>query len=142
MFPADETAIMLALPQLPLFKNFSLLKLRTFGADMFPARVVRAQGQLVRTSEDENAVDAVFRPRVGLRFSAVATADRRAISDYIENFAGNLVYLQMMLDGWNTSEEHRGRTLALANLLGYGDLAKVSELRARMRADYFSLQWV
>jgi hypothetical protein len=141
-FPREtETRLMFSLPQFPLFKNFDLQKLRSFSLELFPAKIVRAHGHIARRREDATDVDEVFHPYVGVKFVEITPVDQRLIAEYVEHFAANLVHLQVLLDAWNTHDEIRLKARRLAQLLGYGESPKISELRARLQRDYSSLRW-
>jgi hypothetical protein len=141
-FPREtETRLMFSLPRFPMFKNFDLLKLRSFSMELFPARVVRAHAHIARRIDGGSEVDEVFHPYVGVKFVELNPVDQRLIAEYVEHFTANLVHLQVLLDAWNTTDEIRLKARALAHLLGYGESPKISELRARVQKDYSSLKW-
>lgn len=141
-FPSEtETRLMFALPQFPMFKNYDLTKLRSFSAELFPAKVVRAHAYIARRMDGASEVDEVFHPYVGVKFIEIAPNDQRLIAEYVEHFTANLVHLQVLLDAWNTNDEIRLKARALAQLLGYGESPKISELRVRVLRDYSSLKW-
>lgn len=137
----EEVGLLLRVPVMPAFRNYDLLKLQTFSGDLFAAKVIRAKGQLVRQSGSRSQVDEIFRPRFGLQFSGLSAIAQRHISDYVEVFASNLIYLQMLIDSWNTDEDIRLKTRALARVLGYRDEVSIAELRHQVGHDYLSLQW-
>lgn len=142
-FPAMERVpLMVQIPTHTYFKNFSLLKLETFSLDLLPAKIVRAQAQMVRRLGPTTDVDDVFQPRFGIQFLNLGEAERRIISEYVSVFASNLIYLQMLIDSWNTDEDIRLKTRALANVLGYREHVKIAELRHAVTVDYRSLQWL
>jgi len=142
-FPSTERVpLMIQLPTYPYFKNFSLLKMQTFALDLFPSKVIRTQAQMVRRVGVTTDVDDVFQARFGIQFLNLGEAERRIISEYVSVFSSNLIYLQMLIDSWNTDEDIRLKTRALADILGYEKLTKVAELRHRVTLDYRSLQWL
>lgn len=141
-FPSeDEVPLLLHLPSYPYFKNFTLLKLLTFTRDLFPTKVIRARGQMVRRTGETTSVDDVFRPRFGIQFASLGTGEQKLIADYVSVYASNLIYLQMLIDSWNTDEEIRQKTRALAHILNYQHVEKIAELRRHVSHDYQSLQW-
>ncbi|MFP5491999.1 MAG: PilZ domain-containing protein [Bacteriovoracia bacterium] len=141
-FPAaDEVPLLLHLPSYPYFKNFNLIKMQTFTRDLFPTKVIRAKGRMVRRIGETTSVDDVFRPRFGIQFSQLGDHEQKYISEYVSVFASNLIYLQMLIDSWNTDEDIRLKTRALADILGYQKIEKISELRRQIGHDYQSLQW-
>jgi hypothetical protein len=142
-FPAMERVpLMLQIPTHTYFKNFTLIKLQTFSPDLLPAKVIRAQAQMVRRLGATTDVDDVFQPRFGIQFLNLGEAERRIINEYVSVFASNLIYLQMLIDSWNTDEDIRLKTRALADVLGYTSQSKVAELRHAVTLDYRSLQWL
>ncbi len=64
------------------------------------------------------------------------------IEDYVDTFCSNLIYLQTLLDSYNSDEETRIRTRTMAGILGYGQSDKISLLHAQVTKDYRSLHWV
>ncbi len=142
-FPANEAVpLMIHLPNYPYFKNFSLLKIQTFAKDIFPTKVIRVQGQMVRRIGNTTNVDDIFKPRFGIKFIDLGGHEQKMIGDYVSVFASNLIYLQMLIDSWNTDEDIRLKTRALADLLGYEEIEKLAELRHQVMHDYRSLQWL
>src|SRR5690606_14868099 len=47
----DEVSMIISLPQLPSLKNFSLLKMQTFSRELFPSKVIRVTGRMVRREQ-------------------------------------------------------------------------------------------
>jgi hypothetical protein len=142
-FPAIERVpLLLRIPNYPHFRNFTLLKLQTFSSELFPAKIIRAQGQMVRRVGNTTDVDDVFRARFGIQFLHITDNEKKIIADYVSVFTSNLIYLQMLLDSWNTDEDIRLKTRALAAILGYTDLTRVSDLRQSVTQDYLSMQWL
>jgi lipoate-protein ligase A len=133
---------MLSIPQFPYFKNFSLLKMQTFSHDLFAKKIVRVKAVMVRREQAVQSIDNIFRSRFGLMFSEIDPKDQKIIDDYVTTFASNLVYLQTMIDSFNTDEEMKFKTRALATILGYKDIEKIALLRSLVTHDYRSLQWL
>lgn len=142
-FPAiDDVPLMISLPQLPILKNFSVLKMQTFSRELFGHHVIRAKAKMVRREELSQNLDNIFRARFGLQFIRIMPHDQKRIEEYVHTFSSNLIYLQTMIDSFNTDEETKVRTRALAKILGYEGIDKIAELRARVGHDYRSLQWL
>lgn len=137
----DEVAIMFSLPQLPSLKNFSILKMQTFSKDLFEQKVIRARAVLARRDKLSQSIDNIFRSRFGLQFVKILELDQHYIENYVETFAANLIYLQTLIDSFNTDEETKLRARMLAQILGYKETEKISHLRAAVTLDYKSLQW-
>lgn len=138
----DEVSIMMSLPQLPSLKNFSLLKMQTFSKELFARHVVRVQAKLARREQLSQDLDNIFRSRFGLEFLKVMPHEQKLIEDYVTTFASNLIYLQTLIDSFNTDEETKVRVRTLAKILGYEGTERIAQLRSEVTHDYKSLQWM
>lgn len=138
----DEVALLISLPQVPILKNFSLLKMQTFSKDLFAHHVIRVKARMVRRQELSQNLDNIFRSRFGLEFIRISTADKKHIEDFVVTFASNLIYLQTLIDSFNTDNDTKERVRTLAKILGYEDAEKISQLRSQVTQDYKSLQWL
>lgn len=143
-FPEDEeeVPIMVSLPQFPYFKNFNLEKLQNFSSDIFPKKIVRVKAQMVRRIGLESKTDEVFVSKVGLKFTDVSPQALKQISDYVNVFASNLIYLQMLIDTINTSEKNLHKIRVLSEILNYKVDIKIAQLYKEVQHDYRSLQWL
>lgn len=142
-FPdSEDVPLMIPIPQLPPLKNFTLLKLQTFSKELFPKHIIRAKAKMVRREELSQNLDNIFRSRFGLEFFRISAADQKKIDDFIITFSSNLIYLQTLIDSFNTDEETRLRVRTLAKILGYYDTDKIAQLRSTVTHDYKSLQWL
>lgn len=142
-FPeTDEVALMVSLPQLPSLKNFSVLKMQTFSKELFQHKVIRMKARMVRREQLSQDLDNIFRSRFGLQFIRISEVDHKAIEDYVLTFASNLIYLQTLIDSFNSDEETKVRARTLAGVLGYNEIEKIAHLRAAVTHDYKSLQWL
>lgn len=137
----DEIPVMFALSHLPYFKNFDLLKLQTFNAEMFPANVVRARVRVVRRQELAQDLSSVFKAPVGVEFVVLSMEAKKIIEDYVQTFTANLVYLQTLVDTFNSHDEIKAKARTLAGILGYEKTMKIAQLRNQISMDYKSLQW-
>lgn len=142
-FPvSDDVPLMISLPQYPVFKNFSILKLQTFSRELFPHHVVRVKARMVRKDELSQNLDNIFRSHFGLQFLRIMPQDQKRVEEYVFTYSTNLIYLQTLIDSFNTDEETKLRARALAKIMGYRDIDKIADLRARVGHDYKSLQWL
>lgn len=137
----DEVPLLISLPQLPFLKNFSLLKMQTFSKELFGRHVIRVQARMVRREQLSQNLDNIFRSRFGLQFIRINELDQKYLEEYVITFASNLIYLQTLIDSYNTDEETKVRVRILASLLGYKDTERIALLRAIVTQDYKSLQW-
>jgi hypothetical protein len=138
----DEVALMVSLPQIPSLKNFSLLKMQTFSKELFQCQVVRARARMVRREELSQNLNNIFMARFGLQFVRISPKEQKLIDEYVTTFAANLIYLQTLIDSFNTDEETKVKTRTLAAILGYQETEKIAHLRALVGHDYRSLQWL
>ncbi len=138
----DEVPVVLALTKIPALKNFSLLKLQTFTQEIFSRHVIRATARIVRRHQLATSLDNIFKARVGMEFVRVSDQDSRCIEEFVGNFTANLIFLQTLIDSFNTDEETRQKARTLAQILGYGETERISELRTMVTSDYKGLQWL
>jgi hypothetical protein len=142
-FPAtDEVPLILSLPQLPYFKNFSILKIQTFSRELFGQNVVRVKGRMVRREELSQNLDNIFKARVGIQFVGLGAQEQKLIETYVSTFSSNLIYLQTLIDSFNSDDETKVRVRTLGKVLGYGEAEKIAHLRAIVSHDYKGLQWL
>jgi hypothetical protein len=142
-FPeTDDVAIMISLPQLPSLKNFSILKMQTFSKELFQHKVIRVKAKMVRREQLSQNLDNIFRSRFGLQFIRITDQDQKHIEDYVLTFASNLIFLQTLIDSYNSDEETKIKARVLAGVLGYKDVERIAHLRAAVTHDYKSLQWL
>lgn len=142
-FPAkDEVNLLISIPVVPLFKNFSLLKLHTFTPELYPRNVIRAKAQMVRREELSQDLDNIFKARIGLEFTNLSPQALKHVADYVSTFSSNLIYLQTLIDSFNTDDETKARVRVLAKILGYSETEKIAALRSSVTSDYRSLQWI
>lgn len=137
----DEIPVMFCLPQFPFFKNFSLLKLQTFSAEMFASHVVRARVRVVRRHELSQDLENVFKAPIGAEFVVLSMEAKKNIEDYVQVFTANMIYLQTLIDSFNTDDETKEKARTMAGMLGYDKNMKISQLRNQVTQDYKSLQW-
>jgi PilZ domain len=138
----DEVPLMVSLPQLPALKNFTLLKMQTFSPELFPKHVIRVKAKMVRRVQLSQNLDNLFRSRFGLEFIRISPGEQKYIEDYVTTFSSNLIYLQTLIDSFNTDDETKMRVRTLAKILGYQDSDKIAHLRSLVTHDYKSLQWL
>lgn len=138
----DEVPLMISVPQLPSLKNFSLLKMQTFSPEIFSRHVVRVKAKMVRREQLSQNLDNLFRARFGLEFIRISPQDQKHVEEYVTTFSSNLIYLQTLIDSFNTDEDTKVRVRTLAKILGYQDTERIAHLRSLVTHDYKSLQWL
>lgn len=142
-FPeTDEVPMMMLIPQFPQLKNFSLIKMQTFSREIFPSHVIRARARLVRREQLSQNLDNLFKARFGLEFTRITPAEQKYIEEFVLTFSSNLIYLQTLIDAFNTDDETKQKVRTLAKILGYTEIEKIAQLRAQVTHDYKSLQWL
>jgi hypothetical protein len=142
-FPeSDEVPLMFCVPELPLFTNYSLLKIQSFTRDQQNYNVVRVKARMVRREQLSQSLDNLFRARFGLEFVRITSKDQMNIDKYIVSFCANLVHLQALIDSFNKDEETKQKARVLAKILGYESTDKIAQLRTFVIQDYKSLQWL
>lgn len=143
VFPQSDTLNLFAsIPQIPSFKNFTLLNLQTFSKDLFKRRVVMAKAKMVRREQLSQNLDNIFSSRFGIEFVAINQVDQKVIEDYVLTFSSNLIFLQTLVDTYNFDADTRLKLRCLAGIMGYEANEKLSQLRAQIAHDYKSLQWL
>jgi hypothetical protein len=142
-FPSsDQVPLLLSIPQLPSLKNFNLLKMQTFSKELFPRHIIRVKAKLARRDQLSQNLDNLFKSKFGLEFTRINSIDQKYIEEYVGTCSANLVYLQTLIDSFNTDDETKIRVRTLAKILGYENLDKISQLRSQVSSDYKSLQWL
>ena len=134
--------MMLCLPQLPHFKNFSLEKLKTYNKETLASKVIRFTGQIVRREEYSNRVDGVFDTYIGLQIADIGNIEQKMILDYVDTFTANIVNIIVLLDNLNNDLENIEKLRLICEFLGYNKNEKISILRQILERDYLNLQWV
>lgn len=142
-FPtSDEVNIIFPLRALPVLKSMSSEKLQAFSLELVETNIIRARARMVRRDQLSQDLENIFKSRFGLNFTLISADDQKKIENYVSAFSSNLVYLQTLVDSYNTDEETRKRVRILAKILGYKGGEKISKLRIDITHDYKSLQWI
>lgn len=141
-FPsASSIMMMFPIPQFPEFKNFNLIRLKSFSSEMFPRKIIKVQGEMVRRVGITTAVDDVFDASIAVSFVDLAAANKSIIDEYVVKTCGNIICLLKLIDGSAAYSEYGESARLLAAILGYTNNLKLSELRKVVEHDYKSLQW-
>ena len=142
-FPeADTVPLMISLPMFPHLKNLSLNQLEMISSRQMMRSVFRATARIVRKGELSQNLDNIFKTKFGLQFSAISDDDKKIIQQYVATFSSNTVHLQTQIDSFNSDEDARKRTRALARVLGYKHDEKIASLSLKVTHDYQSMQWL
>lgn len=138
----EKVSILMALPQFPYFKNFSLGRMKDFSQEIFAKRPIRVKGKMVRREGATTSVDEVFMSRIGVKFTDIDMRSQKIISDYVNIFVSNIVHLQALLDNVNSDDVALEKVKVLSRILGYEEDIKIALLRKQITLDYRSLQWL
>ena len=142
-FPENSVMpFMVNLAQLPLFKNYNLDRMQTYSLDNLTYKTIRFQAKLVRKIGVDTKVDGLFTSRIGLQIEEITPFDKAKISNYVDNFSSNLIYLQVLIDSINSDKNNVAKIRTLSKILGYANDLKISYLRKIVEHDYKSLQWL
>lgn len=139
---SEEVPLMISLPQFPYFKNFTVEKLQSFSIDIFPKKVVRLKCKMARKTGVKSKVDEVFTSQIGLKFTEVDPLAQKLIQDYVNVFASNIIYLQVLIDSLHADEKNIDKIRLLSEILNYTPGLKISTLHKVVQHDYKSLQWL
>jgi hypothetical protein len=138
----DDVSLLLLIPVIPSLRNFSLLKMQTFSSDIFQKQVVRVKARMVRRDELSQDLDNIFRSRFGIQFLEMTANHQKVVEDYVTTFSSNIIFLQTLIDSYNSDDEAKMKARTLAKILGYHEVEKISDLRTKVSHDYKSLQWL
>lgn len=135
-------SLMLAIPSYPYFKNYTFEKLKEHNNDLLSLSIIKVRGEVVRKLGIDSVIDQLFLSRVGIRFESLGGSDKKIISNYVDVFASNLIYLQVLLDNIEHNKENLEKIRLISHYLGYDDQEKLSLLSKQISHDYQSLQWL
>jgi hypothetical protein len=142
-FPeSDLIPFMLRLKQYPYFKNYTLEKLQSYSQEMFDSAVIRFNASLVRKIGLNSATDGLLASRIGLQIKEISPFDKARVSNYVDVFSSNLIYLQVLIDTLHADKKNLEKIRIIAKVIGYSHVKKMSQLRQVVEHDYKSLQWL
>ncbi len=142
-FPSqDDVPLIFPLRIYPVLKNLSLYQLQTFSSDLITTSIVQAKARMVRREQLSQDLENIFKSRFGLHFVSITNEHKNMIETYVSTFSVNMIYLQTLVDSFNSDEETRLRTRVVANILGYRAHEKIAKLRLEVSNDYNGLQWL
>lgn len=142
-FPEEEIIpFMVILPQFPFFKDHSFSKILAFDPTILEPKVVRFKAKMVRKIAVDRKIEGVLASKIGLQFKDVSHFDQARISSYVDVFASNLIYLQVLLDSLQSDKNNLTKARKISEYLGYEKDCKLALLRKIVQEDYLSLQWL
>jgi hypothetical protein len=138
----NSSPLMLAIPSYPYFKNFTLEKLREHSNDLLNLTIIKVRGEVVRKQGIESRAYQTFLNRVGISFLNLSSKDQQTINKYVDVFASNLIYLQVLLDNLESNKDNLDKFRLISKYLGYDCKQKIALLSKTIQFDYKSLQWL
>lgn len=126
--------------QYPRFNSLSLEELKGLNTETFDRKILKVKARMVRSFENQSAVDKVFINFIGCEFYNPSDEVRFALFSYVENFSKNTVYLLSLFESLGKREEQLETLRLVAHLLGYDRRMKLPLLRAKVLHDYQSLE--
>ncbi|MFZ9000507.1 MAG: PilZ domain-containing protein [Bacteriovoracaceae bacterium] len=128
---------------LPVIKDFSLLKpekLFSLEKEDFQRSVIRLKGRVIRQFEGKNPLGEGEVKQTAVEFTDIAQELKEHISKYVIRFKKNLELLLHDIEELGKTNQHSKRLKKVSNLLGYGEVHKISILRQRVTHHYRGLQ--
>jgi hypothetical protein len=126
--------------QIPRLQNISPEQIKSLSADDFARTIYKVKARMMRTFEGQSNVDKVFVNYIGVEFVNPSTEVRDAISEYVETFTKNTIYLLSLFESLGNRAEQLELLRVVASLLGYDRQMKIPLLRAKVLHDYQSLE--
>lgn len=136
----NSLPIAVAIFQFPRLQNMTIDELKVLNTDEFPRVILKTKARMVRSFEGQSNVDKVFVNFIGCEFYNPTAEFKAAISQYVETFAKNTVYLLSLFESLGNRTEQLELLRVVAHLLGYDRRMKIPLLRAKVLHDYQSLE--
>ena len=89
---------MICLPYFPEFKNYSNQRLENYSSELFQAKVLRLKGRMIQRTGMTTQVDDVFKSKFGVEFLEISPFHKKQISEYVETYTSNIIYLQRLIE--------------------------------------------
>ena len=124
----------------PKFSQLNLEQLKALSIGDFPRKILKVKSRMVRKLEGQSNVDKVFINFIGCEFYSSSDEFKKEISEYIEIFSKNTVYLLSLFESLGKKTEQLEMLRLIAHLLGYDRRLKIPLLRAKVLHDYQSLE--
>ncbi len=136
----NSLPLALNLIQYPRFQGMGLEELKQLSVDDFSRTILKTKMRMVRSFENQSNVDRVFINFIGCEFYNPTEDFRKSISNYVETFTKNTVYLLSLFESLGNRTEQLETLRMVAHLLGYDRRMKIPLLRAKVLHDYQSLE--
>ena len=136
----NSLPMMISIPLYPKLSTLSLEQLNSLTTEELPRKVLRVKSRIVRNFEGHSNVEKLFLKYIACEFYSKSEDFGRAITDYVENFAKNTIYLLSLFESLGSRGEQVEVLRQVAHLLGYDKKMKIPLLRAKVLHDYQSLE--
>lgn len=134
--------MMLSMPIYPKLSIMSYDELKGIEIENLPRKILKVKSRLVRSYEGQTNVDKVFINYIGCEFYFTSPEFENYITEYVETFAKNTVYLLSLFESLSKRSEQLETLRLVAHILGYDRRMKIPLLRAKVLHDYQSLESV
>ena len=124
----------------PRFQGMPFEDLKQLTVDDFERTIMKTKVRMARSFENQSNVDRVFINFIGCEFYNPAPEFKHAVSQYVESFTKNTVYLLSLFESLGNRTEQLEVLRTVAHLLGYDRRMKIPLLRAKVLHDYQSLE--
>ena len=128
---------------LPVIKDFTKTKEeKLFQLDKgeFQRSVIRVKAKVARHFQGKNPIGEGEVNQTAVEFVDISEEIKDHIQKYVDRFKKNLELLLHDIEELGRSNTHGGRIKKVAELLGYGEVHKISVLRQRVSHHYQGLQ--
>lgn len=132
--------MMVSMPVFPKFSTLTLDQLNSLNLEELPRKILRVKSRMVRSFEGQSNVEKLFINFIGCEFYYKTDEFSAYITEYVETFAKNTVYLLSLFESLGNRSEQLETLRAVAHLLGYDRRMKIPLLRAKVLHDYQSLE--
>lgn len=136
----NSLPVAIKLIQFPRFSSMTYDEIKKLTINDFESIILKTKLKMVRSFANQSAVDKVFVNFIGCEFHNPTKDISALITDYIETYAKNTVYLLNLFESMRTKPEIVDTLRNIAHLMGYDKRMKIPLLRAKVLHDYQSLE--
>ncbi len=137
----NHISLLVDIPIYPILNNFANTDIAKMNIKLFPRKIIRAHGEIVRKTELELG-DGKFDRLIGLRYETIDQESKELIPNYIATFAKNIIHLLKTIESNSSRTEDIDSIRNIGKVMGYSEDLKVSLLHQKVLHDYQSLQWI
>lgn len=142
-FPNNEVVpIMFSLPNYLEFPKLKREEILSLSFDSTEKKIFRAKIKTIRRTQSTTSVEQIFQIGIGGKFIELTPHTQKAITNFVQTFTKNLVYLLNLLEINADAGPHGDLIKHLSLLFGYEPSLTLSEIHQLVRHDYQSLEWL